>query len=59
MDHYGFLLNLKLYFVKYKYGVLFNGNYNKKYKKKCIAWETFLRVCMHCVEVVHTYDNQD
>lgn len=43
MDHYGFLLNLKLYFVKYEYGVLFNGKYNKKYKKKCIAWETFLR----------------
>lgn len=33
MDYYGFLLNLKLYFVKYKYGVFFNGKYNKEQKK--------------------------
>lgn len=72
MDHYGFLLNLKLYFVKYKYGVLFNGKYNKKQKKVYsvgnILAQTEINLscmlenyekCMHCVEVVHTYDNQD
>lgn len=73
MDHYGFLLNLKLYFVKSKHGVLFNGKYNKKLKKKVysvgnILTQTEINLscmlenyekCMHRVEVVHTYDNQD
>lgn len=72
MDHYGFLLNLKLYFVKHKYGVLFNGKYNKKQKKVHsvgnILTQTEINLscmlenyekCMHRVEVVHTYDNQD
>lgn len=72
MDHYGFLLNLKLYFVNSKLGVTLMEsmirNRKKVYSVGNILTQTEINLscmlenyekCMHCVEVVHTYDNQD
>lgn len=72
MDHYGFLLNLKLYFVNSKLGVTLMEsmirNRKKVYSVGNILTQTEINLscmlenyekCMHRVEVVHTYDNQD